>query len=522
MHSTSSKENPFRLVAQTFARDLPYFTGRLFLEFGQHLQHSALKALGGETPAKGAEGEDFLPTNLLNRKGIPFGTITTRWRRVAVKFPANDYHHKLVVGGTGTGKTEALCQYVVNRPGGVAYFCNDDGESVDRILAALPEERLAKTVVLDHSDKCFPLPLGFGSDCNTSDPFIQDERAALWQGFFETNFSLEETYMTSEILAYACRLVFACPGATFYDVFKVVIDPTYRYSLLNRLSRNQHLDIVKYWESADQKVLLSNARAFLYRARSLFRDRLLRYTLGVPAQGLKYQEWIDESYTVLVRCPESLGAQTTRIIMAIHALSFWNAALERDSVQQKMRVPFVLVADEPHTWLFNNASIVDSIFSKARKYGFGMICSFQSFEQIAGHSTKLLKVMLDNYPDLLVFRTSQRQLPIKGFDVEAIPKYHFVGRVAGSEYFLAKTLGRIKPIRGQREVASIIEANKVQFNQHHERIRYYIERRENSWEGRINIPEPLLESQRSGSKPSANLDSHQEISKYSTSYTIIE
>lgn len=415
--------------------------GKLSKMLGEEAGRLVSYVLTGKAPKpKEPEPEESPPRRLFSP-----GTLFGYWKGKPIHFRPNDHRHKIVLGATGTGKTVWAKNLVINRPG-IAYLDNADGRAAEEILRSLPADRLSKTIFLDHSDKCYPLPIGFVTPA--TDIFAQDAITAQMVDFFETNFGVEGQYMTTELISYACRAAMALEGATLLDVVKVASDPHYRENVLAQLGR-EHRSTIDWWErfaSLSHAKQAQVSESFLRRAGILFRDRFLKYTLGHPAKNLDYLKWINEGYTVIIRAPESLGKLTVRVIMAIHALNFWSAALSRDNVHPSKRTPFLLVADEPQTWLSRNEDTLDDIFSKARKYGFGMVCLFQSFKQISKESPALLRIILDNQPDLIVFGTSKDQIELP-FNPEELPKYHFIAKVEGAEPFVARAPGLPKVIR---------------------------------------------------------------------------
>lgn len=400
-------------------------------------------------PAESAPSKLFKP-----------GTLFGYWKGKPIRFKPTDHHHKIVLGATGTGKTVWAKNLVINRPG-IAYLDNADGLAAEEILQSLPAERLQKTVFLDHSDRRFPLPVGFISPA--TDIFSQDAITAQMVDFFETNFGVEGQYMTTELISYACKAAMALEGSTLLDVARVVSDPEHREWILSRLG-NEHQDTLNWWDrfnGLSSQKQAQVAESFLRRVGILFRDRFLKYTLSHPAKNLDYLKWINEGYTVIIRAPATLGKLTVRVIMAIHALNFWSAALSRENIPPGKRTSFLLVADEPQSWLSKNETTLDDIFSKARKYGFGMVCLFQSFKQISKESPALLRIMLDNQPDLIVFGTSKEQVDLP-YNPEELQRYHFIGKVSGVEPFVAKAPGLPKVVN--QDVRRFILEQKAKFN----------------------------------------------------------
>lgn len=416
-----------------------------------------------------------VPLRYRKRNGIPFGKH--------LYFPKDDNQHKIVVGATGMGKTTLAVNYVLHRKG-VAFLMNDDGAAAIQLLQALPS--LEKVVVLNHADPEWVLPIG--SFPRPDDPFAHEAVINQWLRFFETNFDVDRMYMTNELIVMACRAVFSLPDTTFYDVILMVRNEAYRRHILDQL---EDPALIAWWEEFEEKRKEEQVRisgAFLYRAENLFRESIMVHTLGYPAKNLDYQRWVDEGYTVLVIAPEYLGTHVVRVIMAIHALSFWNAALLR-ARNENQRLPFMLIADEPQTWLFNNAGVLDDMFSKGRKYGFGIFCLFQSFEQIAGESSRLLKIMRDNQPDLICFRSSNERSALKDVSLEELPAFNFYARLGGLAPFRGEGLKPPKPVRTLHDVSEFLHQQRRLYNVHYTVVREDIERRVKLWQGSLSTNE---------------------------------
>ncbi len=488
----SSLEKIMGRTAKELFDDVPHLLCALGGELLTEGQRVVSKAFLGVEAKEGEKDAQEAPRHLL-RGTVPLGKVQGKWSRRTVYFPKGDNRHKIVVGATGAGKTEWAKNYVVSRPGGVAYMDNTDGSGAESILKALPRERLEKTVLLDHSNKHWPLPMGMAE--KAGDVFAEDAITAQWVAFFEANFEVEGQYMTTELIAYACKAVFSVPGCTILDVVRIVQEEPFREWVLNRVHDK---DTLKWWRERFGRLSENEQKqvraSFLRRAGILFQDRVLKYTLGqAPAEPLPYRKWMDEGYTVIIKATEGLSAATVRTIMALHALNFWRAALSREDTQK--RTPFMLIADEPQTWLSKNADTLDDIFSKARKYGFGIMCLFQSFKQVAKESPALLRIMLDNYPDLVVFRTSKEQAQLP-FNPEELPKYHFGARVDGSEWFTAKAPALAKAVR--QNVIPFKQAQRERWNQDWQRVQNDIDRREHVCQDAVNISGQGPESQSSG------------------------
>lgn len=460
------------------------------------------------------------PKRMIKNEGISFGYKTNGIVKRKLKFPKNDWIHKIIIGSSGSGKTTWAEKYVINSDDGVCFIDNTSGEAVNRILRALPDERLEKTVVLDHSDKNHPLPIGLvkGGDNIFQNDMITEQ----WVDFFITNFGVKDLFRTQELIRYTCKAVFSVDNATVLDTVQFVLDGGFRNRVLCKLDKDEFKDTIDYWNrfnQMDESKQRRHSEAFLHRVGILLSNTFLKVTLGQrPNRNIKYRKWMDEGYIVLIKCPEThISEQSMRIIVSLHVLSFWRSALSRRGMKNPHERQFTIIADEPQSWLSNNVNVLDDIFSKARKYGLNIFCLFQSTEQIRKKSRALLTVIEDNEPDIIalsktnLLRMEKRR---KRIDWENLEKYNFYAKLRNTKIFKGRCLGTLDYVRDMKEVNKFIERQKNKYNRYYKKVLKNINRRlDKEWGGEVNIKDPKSGLQKGGLKKSVNQESRKEIGK---------
>lgn len=156
-------------------------------------------------------------------------------------------------------------------------------------------------------------------------------------------------------------------------------------------------------------------------------------------------------------------------------------------------------------------TLLDDTYSKARKYGLGIVSMFQSTKQVKKKSSTLLDIIFDNNPDLFAFHTSKKiedYYNLDGFDPEDTPKYHYLAKIDGTKTFMAEAPGVLESKR--KDISDILEAQREKFNQHYLKVHEQIERRWQRWEEGASTKEKSSESQVSGSRGSVNQGSPKE------------
>lgn len=476
------------------------------------------RTAGIETEENEEEDSLSIPSRVLSSSGIKFGYGKTDWRKREVAFKQGDHYHKVAQGKSDSGKSTFAVNYCIQlaKEGrGFAYLDNKDGKAINDMLLALPDRVLKNRVILlDHSDRYYPIGLGV-SQSETNDIFTQSSVANQWVDFFCNNYGIEEQFRTQELIRFACRAVFTTRNATIWDVVKMVKDKQYKAYILNKLDNNKHKNIIEWWndfEEKSEKQQQNIAASFLTRAGIILSRPILKCTLGAtPRKPLNYYKWMNNNKIVLIRATGKLGSQTAiRNIMGMHMLGFWRATLKRENIPESKRQPFMIVADEPQTWLSNNEHLLDEIFSKARSYKVGIFCLFQSAEQIKRKDKSLLRVIRDNQPDFFQFNSDQAFLNIGDFEVDDIPKYHFVSRVNGSEPFLGVGYEPAEKVRTKQEVNNFCNRQKNKWNKHYKQVIRELEGKERRAK-RCLTEENQSESQTTSSKTSSNPVSQGEI-----------
>ena len=435
-----------------------------------------------------------------DKDGIHYG-------KPGLYFDYGDWQHKLFIGKHGSGKNTLAENFVLNTPHGVAFLDNAKGSSITNILRSLPEKRLEKTVVLDHSNP--KKPLGLGTAKEVDDIFENDMIVGQWEDFFISNFDIGDLFRTRKLIRYAMKAIFGAENTTILDSINFVEDQDYRDYILSQLDKEKYKDVLKYWNKFDEGVknINEHSAAFLNRTGNLEGDTILKTTLGQHSK-LNYEKWVNNGYTVLIKVPEKdLPTEAVRIISAVHMIRLWRACLSRGDVFDQPDKQFTVICDEPQGWLKRNTKILDNIFSKARAYRMNIICLIQSIEQIRAESSKLLKIILHNKPDILALT----EINLFDFDWGSLNKYQFLARVQGQK-FVGKGL---KPPKFKREADDLYRMFRDIFNEDYRKV---LERRFNRWE-KVSTKEKKKSktSQDTGLKKTSNTESQSKTEKSSDS-----
>lgn len=382
--------------------------------------------------------------------GVPIGYVAGTKKMVYL--PLDDWKHKVCQGGTGAGKTSWGANYVIERAKrglGSAYFDCSDGKATRWILNGLPKGHdMSKVVVLDNNDEYNPLPIGFYVD--SSGLFREDDLVSAWLAFFVNNLGVEGQWMTQELIVHACKAVFAAyDDATMLEVIQMVEDPAFRQRTLDKLNSRWYAETIQWWNkfsSKNQDGQSMAKDAFLRRAGVMTRLRKLKHMVCQrPKKKYEYKKWMDEGYVVLIYCDEEkLDSTTISCVMSMHLLNFWLAALSRGDEYDQSRVKkFHILADEPQTWLPGNQHLLDDLYSKGRRHGLTIISMVQGTAQIENVSKHLMRVIMNNNPDIIGFKTNDNTIKLGDFNLGEINLHQFVARIGDNRPFLCRGLGKV-------------------------------------------------------------------------------
>jgi DNA helicase HerA-like ATPase len=334
--------------------------------------------------------------------------------------------HMLVVGGTGSGKTNAVLRMLKllsekkeqGKPQPALFLFDPGGDASIDLLRAIPKSKWKDRVVIEDPQyvsfgfNLLSLPGGLTPEEKTEVLQIQVE---------EFSILLSDVFNTDA--TNAPRLMFVFKGALYY-LYTFTDNPTFweLYNLLLEFTKKSTGEIADLLRRRDvePEVIHETIEAISKLPKDAFMPVINRISNFVlPPSSITFRTFCSRESTIdlekrmepemltIFRIPSSLPSEFRRIfssavVMKMYFVSLKRAKrLEREGEEPVARTPVVLAADE-----FRDVAqlrILRTILSQSRKYGLYLWMVSQTLSEVPDD---LMGSIQSNVGSVLAFRSS--------------------------------------------------------------------------------------------------------------------
>lgn len=416
----------------TPAKDIESFvTGYIMRFFPQQNNQNILNAVELATLFHFPDQKN-IPTTQLTRQaskqvdgprnmpddGLLLGYNIFRGSKKPVRLSKGDrQRHMYAVGQTGTGKSTFLenlaVQDMINGDGFA--FIDPHGDTAEKLLAMVPEERIEDVIYFCPADIEYPLGLNIFeySNDDQKDFLIQEAINMLYklydpqrQGIIGPRYE--------HLFRNAALTVMADPeGGTFIDIPKLFRDPQF---VKQKLKYVTDPNVLEFWEKEMPQSQRSNdfgevVSWFVSKFGAFLSNHMMRNIIGQTKSSFDLRDIMDNKKILIVNLSKGrTGDLNSKLLGMIFVMKFQAAAMSRSTIPEDERVDFCLYVDE-----FQNFS-TDSfatIMSEARKYRLNLIVANQFTTQL---SEEIRDAVFGNMGTIVAFRIGQN-------DVDSLTRY---------------------------------------------------------------------------------------------------
>ncbi|MFZ5559477.1 MAG: type IV secretory system conjugative DNA transfer family protein [Patescibacteria group bacterium] len=351
--------------------------------------------------------ESAPPTNL-SKEGIILGNNIFRGEETLVKMTDDDRRrHLYIVGQTGTGKTTLLLNMLkqdIENGKGVA-FIDPHGDSAEKILGFIPENRIEDVIYFNPADMERPMALNileYDPKYPEQKTFLANEMVSifkkLWEAIPEAFGPIFEQYMRNALL-----LVMDDPesGSTLLEVPKVLADEEFRHY---KLSKTDNIVVKDFWvkeaEKAGGEAALANIVPYITSKTNIFlANDIMRPIICQQKSAFDFRKIMDEKKILIANLSKGkLGEVNSNLLGLIIVSKILMAAFSRVDVSEDQRPDFYLYIDEFQN--FTTESIA-TILAEARKYHLNLIIAHQFIGQLKDN---IKNAVFGNVGSILSFR----------------------------------------------------------------------------------------------------------------------
>ncbi len=330
---------------------------------------------------------------------------------------ADRQRHMYVVGQTGTGKSTFLedlaYQDMLNGDGFA--FVDPHGDTAERLLAMVPQDRTEDVIYFSPADMDYPMGLNlFEYDTPDQKDFLIQEVINMLYKLYDPQHQGIMGPRYEHLFRNAALTVMADPnGGTFVDIPKLFRDPQY---VKQKLQYVTDQNVIEFWQKEMPQSQRSNEFGevvswFVSKFGAFLSNEMMRNIIGQPKSSFDLREIMDNKKILLVNLSKGrTGQLNTQLLGMIFVMRFQAAAMSRANIPEKDRKDFCLYVDE-----FQNFS-TDSfatILSEARKYHLNLIVANQFTTQL---TEEIRDAVFGNVGTIVSFRVGQDE------DAEALAK----------------------------------------------------------------------------------------------------
>lgn len=382
----------------------------------------------------------FAKTNFRNQEKV-FGIKTDDRRR-----------HMYVIGKTGMGKTnllENLAIQDIQKGHGIA-FIDPHGDTAEKLIKAIPSNRINDVIYLNPSDQDFPIAFNV---MEKVDPEYRHLVASGLVGVFKKIWADSWGPRLEYILRNAILALLEYPGSTLLGVTRILVDKSYRARVVEKITdpvvRSFWVDEFSQW---NDRVLQEVISPIQNKVGQFLSSSLIRNIVGQTTSSFDIREVMDNQKILIINLSKGrIGEDNGALLGAMMITKIQLAAMGRVDIPEDERKDFYLYVDEFQNFATESFA---NILSEARKYHLNLVLANQYVTQI---DEKVRDAIFGNAGSIVSFRVGAMDAEFleKEFepvfmmnDIINLPKYQIylklmIDGIAG-DAFSATTLPPIK------------------------------------------------------------------------------
>lgn len=311
--------------------------------------------------------------------------------------------HVYLLGKTGMGKSSTILHLLKQdfQKNNNIVLIDPHGDLVKDVLKMMPQEQQKHVILINPSEKEFPLALNPIEDAEN--PTLQ---AACLLEMFEALAKGSWGPRLEYILRNTILTLILSPNTTLLDLPRLLTNETF---CKEKLATIKDLELHRFWfdEFLPQEKRLQQEQIapILNKVGPLLTSPILRNIFGQPKGKFSFTKIIEKnpSKIVLINLSKGeLGEDSSRMLGMIFISMIYAALLRRAATNPSSRKTLNLYIDEFQN--FTTPTMI-SMLSECRKYGLALTLANQYLTQL---KPEIQDAVLGNVGSLLAFRLSQQ------------------------------------------------------------------------------------------------------------------
>jgi len=316
---------------------------------------------------------------------------------------ADRLYHSYVIGQTGVGKSTLLFnlakQDITNGQG----FCLIDPHGdLARKTAEVAGENC---IYWDAADPANPFgynPLTFVAEqyrplvASSLIEALKKQWADAWGARME------------HLLRYAILALLSRPGSTLQDIMPLFLESSFRREVVATVKDEQ---VLRFWtqefSKMNYKTAVDGVAPIANKLGGFLSHPVIRKSVCDPDKPLRFRKLMDEGQVLIVNLAKGrLGSDISNILGGLIVSTLAMAAYSRQNIAEQERRPYLLYADEFHSF---TTTAFAGMLSELRKHGLGLILAHQFLSQL---EDEVQQAIFGNVGTLISFRVGSKDAPI--------------------------------------------------------------------------------------------------------------
>lgn len=358
----------------------------------------------------------FAKTNFRNQERV-FGIKADDRRR-----------HMYLLGKTGMGKTNLLENLAIQdiMQGHGICFIDPHGDVAQKLIKAIPPERINDVIYFDPADQKFPIAF------NVLEQVGADQRSLVASGLvgvFKKIWADSWGPRLEYILRNAILALLEYPGSSLLGVMRILVDKSYRERVIDKVTD----PVVKQFWAVEfagwnERVLQEVISPIQNKVGQFTSNSLIRNIIGQPTSAFDVREIMDNKKILIMNLAKGkIGEDSAALLGAMMITKIQLAAMGRADIPEVDRKDFYLYVDEFQNFATESFA---NILSEARKYRLSLILANQYITQL---DEKVSDAVFGNCGTIISFRVGAADAEVleKEFepvfmmnDLINLPKYN--------------------------------------------------------------------------------------------------
>jgi CxxC-x17-CxxC domain-containing protein len=308
-----------------------------------------------------------------------------------------------VIGKTGMGKSNMLENMAIQdiRNGEGVCFVDPHGEGAEKILKAIPANRINDVIYFNPADSEFPVAF------NILEAVADDKKnlvASGMMGVFKKIWPDVWSARMEYILNNTILALLDYPGSTMLGVNRMMADKDFRKRVYPKIKdpvvKSFWLNEFDKWEDKFRKEAVA---AIQNKVGQFLSSSVIRHIVGQPKSTIDMLDIMDNQKILIVNLSKGrIGEDSMRLLGGMIVTKIQLAAMSRVGTAEKERKDFYLYVDEFQNFATESFA---NILSEARKYRLNLILAHQYINQLTFDGNTTVKdAVFGNVGTIVSFR----------------------------------------------------------------------------------------------------------------------